>query len=547
MVEIAAPFECLAQASASLPVFLAVGMALCLVPFMFWLGRGQRFPGQRALLLAHLGVIWWLQMAALEFAVPTGPCKMLASGLSHLGIALTPLAWLCFVIRFTIGTRRLTRWAQNLLMTVHPLIAAGLALSSGYHGWFYTDATRLVTAPAGSYVVYDYGPAFYVNAALLYGVILTTLVLLFRAATKAQQSGQFRYWLLFVLAVVPTAGNVAHLGFGITFWGYDPTPFLFAILIIVYVVMLVSDTTLDLRALARQQVFNALPQTIFVISPALTIMAGNVAAQDYLSDHATADDGARTAEAELRRLFQDCLGTDSGRCSAREIGGRYFDIDLQPIQPAVGTGQPPMGWVMIATDVTASVYLQAELARTARSAAEEAARDPLTGLSNRRPLEPRFEDLVDDARREGQHLHVVLMDIDRFKSINDRYGHDVGDASLIAVAETLTSVFRDGDPIFRVGGEEFLALILAMPREALVERLDRARSMLAVAHEHDDRLPEPVTFSAGLAEWPRDGITLEQLTIRADRRLLAAKRTGRDRVIWADGVAGGKRTATRRR
>lgn len=160
----------------------------------------------------------------------------------------------------------------------------------------------------------------------------------------------------------------------------------------------------------------------------------------------------------------------------------------------------------------------------------------MTGLSNRRPLEPRYEELIRNVKSSGQHLHVVLIDIDHFKAINDTYGHDEGDKALVAVASVLRGVFREADAVFRIGGEEFLALVPAMTWTALVDRLNLAREKLNDPSTRDSALRTGITFSAGLAEWPRDGNTLEQLIGKADSRLLSAKRDGRDRFSWHGGI-----------
>jgi len=275
------------------------------------------------------------------------------------------------------------------------------------------------------------------------------------------------------------------------------------------------------------------------------ITGGNPAARAVLQDRIAAAGTPAKAELEISSLFSRCLQNSPQKCVSAALGDRFYDTDLQPIRPAVGKDQPPLGWIMIASDVTAAVHLQRELSRARLSAVADAERDPLTGLSNRRPLEPQFEKLIEQAKKGRQLLHVVLIDVDHFKSINDTYGHDEGDKALIAVARALQSVFREDDALFRIGGEEFLALVVAVPLPALVDRLNDARAKLNDPAKGEGHLRAALTFSAGLANWPAEGRTLEQLIYQADSRLLSAKRQGRDRFVWHGGsILGGQSLET---
>lgn len=533
-MDVGRPGTCLAEATWSAQVALPLGVAVALIPFAIWLGRAERFPGQRALVITHLASIWWVTLTAAEISVSSGSCKILVSALSHGGISLVVISWLCFVIRFTIGSRRTGWWLQTSMMIIAPLFSMIIALSTARHGLFYTDSTRFVETIKGGFVEYSYGPLFFINSFFLYVCIAISLALLFRAAMSSRGSGQLRYTLLFAVAAVPILINVFHLFLGFSLWGYDPTPFSFSVVAIIYVIMLVSDATLDVSALARQQVFEDLSQAIFVVTQNGDVRASNNSARSIFEWRVAVLGGMKHATQEFRALFERCRATNDIHCSAQEVGDRFYDIDLRPIFPAVGAGQPPMAWVLTADDVTSAVYLQKELEKAAHDAEKAASLDPMTGLYNRRPLELQFMEMMSEASEKNTSLQIVLVDIDHFKSVNDRYGHDVGDNALISVAKTLKSVFRENDPLFRFGGEEFLGLILAMPQNALLNRLSRARAELATLFQTDASLPGPITFSAGVSAWPRDGGTLEQLVKAADRRLFQAKRAGRDCVRWTE-------------
>lgn len=164
---------------------------------------------------------------------------------------------------------------------------------------------------------------------------------------------------------------------------------------------------------------------------------------------------------------------------------------------------------------------------------EEVKRDGFTGLFNRRFFDENMLGELDRAKRLSHNLNLVLIDIDHFKSINDSYGHQVGDQFIKALADSLQSVFRVGDIPCRYGGEEFAVIMPDSSIEAAsqaTERLQKDFSALCIARGLPDA--ESVTFTAGIANFPSDGMTVETLIERADRRLYKGKERGRNRVMF---------------
>ena len=161
-----------------------------------------------------------------------------------------------------------------------------------------------------------------------------------------------------------------------------------------------------------------------------------------------------------------------------------------------------------------------ELART----------DPLTGLVNRRALAEILDREIERARR-GQRLSVVMLDLDRFKRFNDRFGHPVGDQLLEAAARAWCDVTRGGDVLGRYGGEEFLAILADCSRELATEVAERMRSVV----------PMGQTVSVGVASWSPDD-DAASLVSRADKALYRAKEAGRNRVATDDQPIGTKAT-----
>ncbi|MFI5119591.1 MAG: diguanylate cyclase [Thermoanaerobaculia bacterium] len=157
--------------------------------------------------------------------------------------------------------------------------------------------------------------------------------------------------------------------------------------------------------------------------------------------------------------------------------------------------------------------------------------DPLTGLLNRTAFEERALAELARASRTGRSLAVAMLDVDHFKSFNDRFGHLAGDAALTAVARAVARTVRGIDAAGRYGGEEFIVLLVEADAQAALHAAERIRA--AVASLGPPRIPLGVTVSAGIAVHRGDfeRTTLESLVARADAALYAAKKAGRDRVV----------------
>jgi len=172
----------------------------------------------------------------------------------------------------------------------------------------------------------------------------------------------------------------------------------------------------------------------------------------------------------------------------------------------------------------------------ASTMASLATSDALTDLMNRRGAEERLQQEVERARRYGHPMSVAWFDLDHFKRVNDRYGHDVGDRVLKAIADVAQRTVRGHDAVARWGGEEF---VVVLPEEGLADAARTAERLRQAIAELDLRLPgkERVTASFGVAELrPTESAT--ELIRRADLSVYAAKDRGRNQVV-ADGVRDG--------
>src|SRR5215211_21056 len=165
-------------------------------------------------------------------------------------------------------------------------------------------------------------------------------------------------------------------------------------------------------------------------------------------------------------------------------------------------------------------------ARQRETLRAQARTDGLTGLLNHRACHERLHDEMCDALDAGRRLSVVVLDLDRFKTINDTHGHAEGDRALRAVAESLRAAVRADDAVARLGGEEFALILPGAGREQAIEAAERAREAITALTVAGERL----TASAGVATCPDDSRTPGRLLELADAALYRAKGAGRDQV-----------------
>ena len=222
--------------------------------------------------------------------------------------------------------------------------------------------------------------------------------------------------------------------------------------------------------------------------------------------------------------------------TASVVGVVVVVVSQLPLRAAV----VDIGYVSAAL-VTTAVILIRSGERQAELVAElerRAAIDPLTGLATRRVLDDAAQSAISSAASvEGTSL--ILLDVDNFKSINDRYGHPAGDEVLVQLAALLVQSARHDDIVCRIGGDE---MALLLPGCSVSSLRTRAQEIVQIVRARSFRLSEgervTVSVSVGLAHAPTDAMDLQTLYVKADQTLYAAKRSGRNRVgLVADSTA----------
>lgn len=209
---------------------------------------------------------------------------------------------------------------------------------------------------------------------------------------------------------------------------------------------------------------------------------------------------------------------DGTLVTAELTGGPPVDVD----------GRPEL--IAMLADITDRVYAENEIKLLNAKLREQAIRDPLTDLFNRRYLEESLLRELARAERQGQPVSVVMGDLDGFKEVNDRHGHQFGDRVLQIFAEMIRRHCRHSDIPCRYGGEEFLLVMPGMDGHKACERAELLRRLIASAPIVVGESSVQVFASFGVATFPDQAGDMDGLILAADKALYRAKAEGRNRV-----------------
>jgi len=226
--------------------------------------------------------------------------------------------------------------------------------------------------------------------------------------------------------------------------------------------------------------------------------------------------------AAARHGFGEAIALRLDGLADDQVGVVVFYADRPDYFEEVGLG-PFQAFV----EVAKAMMRQCQ---TLQTLGKLAVRDPLTGLLNRRGMDEPLSEALSCAKRSGVPFGLILMDLDRFKLVNDSYGHPAGDAALVHVAAMLRSTLREEDTIARWGGEEFLMVLAHQDLQGAMRVAERLRQEIASQPLQESGKKIPLTASFGVTAWSDPEDTLERLITQLDALLYDAKRSGRNAI-----------------
>jgi len=337
-----------------------------------------------------------------------------------------------------------------------------------------------------------------------------------------------RQALIMVLSsLLPFLGYFVYLG-GLSPWGLDITPITLGVTCALLYYGIFHCGIFDLSPMARNLIFNSMRDAVLILDPQDRLLDFNPAAKSLLPVLSKKNLGMAVAPMlnEMPALAKAVANAqDREEICLNDLDGRCYEVETLPLfSVPANPASRRVGRAVILADVSAHVRLREEL----RSRAET---DPLTGAANRRRFHQALEVECMRFSRNKLPVSVMMIDLDEFKEVNDRYGHPVGDTVLRTVAQLLLLSLRKTDLLARFGGEEFAVLL---PETSLAGALliaERVRETIDQKPILAEGCLLEVSISIGVASHLEESEALpEALLKKADLALYRAKALGRNRV-----------------
>jgi diguanylate cyclase (GGDEF)-like protein/PAS domain S-box-containing protein len=498
-------------------------------------------PGRMVFALSALASIWWIAMVVLRLNSVELSDKILFSRLAWFGIVATPLFWSAGLLDHAGFSQVTRRWPIAIMLAIS-VVGGFAALTDGYHNWIYTGILNEHRP------TFSHGWLFFALLGTMYLCMLLACLLSISQLKRASRLHRRQMVALLVATCAPWAANAAFHLFGFRLFDDDPTPFAFSATVLAVLIAQQRGKLFIAPPIARDIIFSILPDPIVVLEPSGLVLETNPAAEK-LTGFSAEIIGTRLPPSHPLMAFvaQDRQPGSGKPVVEFDDMEKVFEVSVQPLEHWGRQGNV----MLVLRDVTereaahkslsdAGEALKLRLEENLRlqeQLEQQAYHDHLTGLFNRRHASTVIPPLITEASDDAP-VSLIIVDLDYFKQVNDRYGHDVGDKVLAAFAKILADSLQGPEMAFRYGGEEFLVVLPSTGRDRALERCARWRRELAT-HTFAELKDARLSFSAGIALVPHAGTSLAECTKAADVALYRAKISGRNTdVVWGEHLGG---------
>lgn len=528
-------------------LYVITAITATIVAILAWDRR--KVPGGLPLALAMIAVTEWSLGSAAEILAVDLSDKIFWSKVCYPGTVSTSVLFLILAVQYNHLNHLLTR--RNIMLAfVIPIITLLLAVTNEWHYLVWNSFTP--SPLIKNMIIYGHGPWFWIGA-VGYSYLVTFIAtgLLIWATIRFPKAYRNQAVSLVVGVLFAWTGNLIYILRLPPLPGLELTPIAFTITGVIYAFAIFRLRLLDLVPVARDALVDTLRDAVLVLDEQHRIVDINPSARHLFNIANSASIGC-PAEAALSiwphlAPMVDQPEPVEGHAEITVDGNarKIFDLNVSPIfiQHSRLTG-----YLIVLRDITDHKSIEhklqqmnlslsshlAEIEALQASLREQAIRDPLTELYNRRYMVEVLEREVQLAQDKTTPISVAMLDMDEFKQFNDTNGHRAADEMLRALGTLLLSQTQATQDIAcRYGGEEFLVVMPgATPEAALCQAEQWRRAFERTLVTYAGRTYQ-ATFSGGVAAFPTDGQTGDELLRAADRALYLAKASGRNRVQQA--------------
>ena len=500
-------------------VALMVAGLICLIAGGFVLQMRRTALGCIPLVILLFALSWWDITYSLFWAGAPAPYPNFWLYITYVGAVLVPATSMLIAMQIS-GQSYWARAPFIIALSIEPLLILILLFTDPWHGLFFAGKE---TQNIG--MIMAAGPAFWTN--IIYSYLLLLIAFLVLIRRFFQTSGIYKKQIVVLMVGIgfPWLNSIIFVSGLSPFPNADNTPLSFTVAALAFTYALFHYGLLDIIPIARHVLIENMGDGVLVLDSQNRLVDINPAAEQVLGLHEKSRIGEPveaivSAWSEIVQAFQDVKDTNTVIPIGDPPQG-YFDLRISPLYD---NDRRFLGRLVVWHDITTLKRAQDELQ-------EQAIRDPLTGLYNRRYLDETLERELVRARHENHPIGFVMIDIDHFKKVNDAFGHHAGDAILQKLATQLLSQTRIGDIVCRYGGEEFLVILPNVTAEITFQIAERWRRIFLGTTMPFEYIDAKATISCGISEFPVDGNTRQELISIADKALYCAKQTGRNQVI----------------
>ena len=497
-----------------IPLFLS---AIIMGGLAWYSSTLKSVPGVHQFRASILITSIWSICYAMELILPTVSGKQIASNFAFMAISALPVAWLATVMNFSGSGRRFSRLTPFLLII--PLLTALVVWTNPWHHFF---IQRLYLDVNGAFPISKagYGPWFWVHSAYTYSLFVISIGILIglMARTSRRYIGQPLTLLIGML--IPLLWNVLYVFDVLPFRRLDLTPYLYSLSGIVFWIGLVYTHLFDILPVARDMVMDAIRDVVVIMDLQDRVVDLNPAARAVFAWFEHDDLISKPVEQVFSKwpailallLDRKSVSRPLDLVLLREDRKLHYQVSLVRLRDSQGA---QIGRMLMLHDITDRKHMEEELRRLVVT-------DPLTELGNRRMFFNALESEFARAKRYQTGYCLIMLDLDHYKSINDRFSHMVGDEALRLAADAIRKTARQSDLAARYGGDEFVLLLPNTTLQGAVQLAERLRKAI---NQCQLSVGERLTASAGVADYEPADQGSEDLLLRVDHALYHAKET----------------------
>jgi diguanylate cyclase (GGDEF)-like protein/PAS domain S-box-containing protein len=505
--------------------------------------RRRNAPGAFPLFLMLVTTVIWAGCNGLLLEANTPNQRLFWFDFMLIGAILGSPAFWAFGVQFTNRGHWLTN--RNIIfISAIPVISLILAWTDPYHHLFYKVVDFSAPLPNGSWNVVG-GQFMEVYLAYSYSIVLFTLWILAQAFFRASPIHRGQIATILIATLIPLTGNIIfNLIFGGSTNAVDTTPLLFTVMGCVYAYGLFSYRLFDIVPIARHTLVENMQDGVIVVDDKNRIVDANPSALRALNWKQPLPVGKNIREL-MPEWFDSISNIPADLYIETEVQSldlnSYFDLRVEPL---LINKNNMTGRLIVFRNITRQKQIEValrdasnrlriqikEIESLQEELHEQAIRDPLTGLFNRRFFHESMEREFARALRNTSPIGLCMADIDHFKKINDTYGHKAGDITLQTLADIFRKQTRLEDIVCRYGGEEFIVMLPGVNLETVSQRAEEWRKSFEDTNIKFNGQVISATLSLGVVAFPQNGKTVDDLLIKVDEALYKSKEMGRNQV-----------------